>query len=36
MLVKVALVVVFVIPIIFFCGMFLVEAERMQNAEERE
>lgn len=33
MLVKAVLIVFFVIPIIFLCGMFCVEAEKMQNAE---
>ena len=35
MLVKAALVIVFVIPIICLCGMFLYEAEKMQNAGAR-
>lgn len=29
------LVIFFVIPIICLCGMFLYEAEKMQNAEAR-
>ena len=36
MLVKATLIAVFVIPIIFLCGMFLVEAEKMQNAEVQD
>ena len=36
MLVKTVLIVVFVIPIIFLCGMFCVEAEKMQKAEVRD
>lgn len=32
LLVKTALVIVFVIPIIFLCGLFLYQAEKMQNA----
>ena len=36
MLVKAILIVFFVIPIIFLCGMFCMEAERMQNAEVQD
>lgn len=34
MLIKAVLVVVFVIPIILLCGMFVAEAEKMQKGEQ--
>jgi len=36
MLVKTMLVIVFVVPIVCLCGLFLYEAEKMQNAEVRD
>ena len=33
-MVKVILIAVFVVPIVFLCGMFLVEAEKMQKGEQ--
>lgn len=35
LLVETVLVIVFVIPIICLCGLFLYQAEKMQNAEAR-
>lgn len=35
MLVKAALVVFFVIPIVFLCGLFVYEAEKMMQEEQK-